>query len=140
MTSLVIPSKSQFSIIFKGGLIAAVIFIALGTITALWDNPFFFRMTPTSGFEIGLLLLQAIMFGIYFAMPSTQCAIKSLSTSGVLGFLGFACPVCNKILLYAFGSELLMAYLKPARIYLALIGTLVVGLALYMKKHPPEIE
>ena len=63
MTNLVILSKSQFSIIFKSGLIAAIVYVALGTVTALWDNPFFFRMTPTSGFEIILLSLQAIMFG-----------------------------------------------------------------------------
>ena len=133
MNNLDISSNDQFSLIFKGVLIASITFAALGTVTALWENPFFFRMTPTSGFEVILLSLQAIMFGIYFSIPSTQCATKTLSTGGVLGFLGFACPVCNKILLYAFGAELLLSYLEPARIYLAGIGTFVVAVALYVK-------
>jgi len=29
-------------------------------------------MTPTSGFEISLLALQAIMFGIYFSVPTAS--------------------------------------------------------------------
>lgn len=133
MNNLVTHPNSRFLLIFKGILIALITFAALGTVTALWNNPFFFRMTPTSGFEIVLLSLQAIMFGIYFSIPSAECATKTLSTGGVLGFLGFACPVCNKILLYAFGAELLLSYLEPARIYLAVVGTLIVGIALYVK-------
>lgn len=126
-------SNSQYLLLIKASFIAALSFAALGTVTALWENPFFIRMTPTSGFEIALLSLQAIMFGIYLSIPSNHCPTKTLSAGGVLGFLGIACPVCNKILLYAFGAELLLSYLEPARVYLAIIGTLVVGLALYIK-------
>jgi hypothetical protein len=133
MSSLESGSNPQYLLYLKGGLIATLTFAALGTVTALWENPFFFRMTPTSGFEIALLSLQAVMFGIYFSIPSNQCPTKTLSTGGVLGFLGFACPVCNKILMYVFGAELLLSYLEPARLYLAIIGTIVVGLALYIK-------
>lgn len=90
MKNLAIPTSDQFNLIFKGVLIAVITFALLGTVTALWGNPFFFRMTPTSGFEIVLLSLQAIMFGAYFSIPSNQCPTKTLSTGGVLGFLGFA--------------------------------------------------
>ena len=120
-------------LILKGSFLTALTFAAFGTVAALWDNPFFIRMTPTSGFEISLLALQAILFGIYFSIPTEYCSAKTLGTGGVLGFLGVACPVCNKILLYVFGAELLLTYLEPARIYLAVIGTLIVALALYVK-------
>lgn len=133
MKLLTAESNLQYQLYLKGGLIAALTFAALGTVTALWENPFFIRMTPTSGFEIGLLLLQSVMFGVYFSIPSISCPTKTLSTGGVLGFLGFACPVCNKILMYVFGAELLLSYLEPARIYLAVIGTLFIGLALFIK-------
>lgn len=133
MNILETRSNSQYLLFLKASFIATLSFAALGTVTALWENPFFIRMTPTSGFEIALLSLQAIMFGIYLSIPSSHCPTKTLSAGGVLGFLGIACPVCNKILLYAFGAELLLSYLEPARIYLAIIGTLVVGLALYIK-------
>ena len=133
MNSVLEKPDSQLALIVKGSLLATLSFAAFGTVTALWENPFFIRMTPTSGFEISLLALQAIMFGIYFSVPTAYCSTKSLSTGGVLGFLGVACPVCNKILLYVFGAELLLTYLEPARIYLAVIGTLIIGLALYVK-------
>jgi len=136
--TLKIAADSRYLLFLKASLIAALAFAALGTVTALWENPIFFRMTPTSGFEIALLSLQAIMFGIYLSIPSNHCPTKTLSAGGVLGFLGIACPVCNKILLYAFGAELLLSYLEPARIYLAIIGTLMVGLALYIKLKKPS--
>lgn len=84
MNTLAARSNSQLLLFLKGGFIAALTFVALGT-------------------------------------------------GGVLGFLGFACPVCNKILMYVFGAELLLSYLEPARIYLAVLGTLVISLALYIK-------
>ena len=133
MNSVAEIPVSRLVLIVKGSLIAALSFAAFGTVTALWENPFFIRMTPTSGYEVSLLALQAIMFGIYFSIPTNYCSTKSLSTGGVLGFLGVACPVCNKLLMYVFGAELLLTYLEPARIYLAVIGTLIIGLALYVK-------
>ncbi|MCH7882419.1 MAG: hypothetical protein IIB69_12795 [Proteobacteria bacterium] len=133
MNTLAARSNSQLLLFLKGGFIAALTFVALGTVTALWENPFFIRMTPTGGFEISLLAVQAVMFGVYFSIPTDSCSTKTLGTGGVLGFLGFACPVCNKILMYVFGAELLLSYLEPARIYLAVLGTLVISLALYIK-------
>lgn len=133
MNRVIEEQDSRPLLILKGSLLAILIFAAFGTISALWQNPFFIRMTPTTGFEISLLAIQAILFGIYFSIPTDYCSTKTLSTGGVMGFLGVACPVCNKILLYLFGAELLLAYLEPARIYLAAIGTLIVGMALYIK-------
>ena len=114
------------------GLIVAVVsFAGLGTISALWQNPFFIRMTPVDGWEIGLLALLSILIGIYIAIRSTNCATKSAATGGTLGFLGIACPVCNKILLLLFGGELLMAYYEPIRIYVAALGVLVTAGAVW---------
>ncbi len=46
-----------------------------------------------------------------------------------MGFVGVACPVCNKILLLLFGGELLLTYFEPVRIYVAATGVLVLGVA-----------
>ena len=99
MNSVAEKPVSRLVLVIKGSLVAALSFAAFGTVTALWENPFFIRMTPTSGYEVSLLALQAIMFGIYFSIPTGYCSTKSLSTGGVLGFLGVACPVC------VFGSD-----------------------------------
>lgn len=58
---------------------------------------------------------------------TTAGATKSATVGGVLGFIGVACPVCNKILLLIFGGELLMTYFEPVRIYVAAAGALLIA-------------
>jgi hypothetical protein len=90
-------------------------------------------MTPTSGFEIGLLALQAALLGIYVMIPMPACALKLASAGGILNFLGVACPICNKLLMALFGANLLLTYLEPIRIYLAALGALVTALAIWIR-------
>ena len=119
--------------IARGVVVAMVMFIALGTVAALWENPLFMRMTPTGGFEIALLLLLSVLTGLYVGMPQTECGKRAAGTGGIIGFLGIACPVCNKILVLLFGSTLLLEYYEPARLYLALGGTALLALAIRLK-------
>lgn len=111
--------------ILTGLALAAFMFLALGTIAALWKNPFFVRMTPAGDWEIGLLAVLSMLSGLYIVVRRPFCTNKTLGAGAVLGFLGVACPVCNKILVIIFGGELLLAYYEPVRIHLALIGILV---------------
>lgn len=117
----------------KGMTVAALTFAVLGTVSALWNNPFFVRMTPTSGFETTALALQAVLVGIYVAIPVRGCAVKLAGAGGVANFLGIACPVCNKILMLIFGANALLTYLEPARPYLAAGGVLVTTLAVLLR-------
>jgi len=111
--------------LLAGVAVAVVMFVALGSVTALWDNPFFVRMTPIGGWEVSLLALLSFLSGLYVMIRRPFCSNKKVSAGGVLGFLGIACPVCNKILLLIFGSELLLSYYEPVRIYIAIIGVLI---------------
>ncbi len=113
----------------KGVLIAVGSFVFLGTVAALWQNPFFIRMTPTSGFEIGLLALQAILLGVYISIPVPACAVKLASVGGIVKYVGIACPICNKLLLALFGASTLLTYLEPVRIYFAVGGVLLMSIA-----------
>ncbi len=119
-------------------------FIALGSVAALWDNPLFIRMTPVSGFEIAELAALSLLLGVYVAIRRPFCSIKTVSAGGVLGFLGVACPVCNKILLLLFGGELLLTYYEPVRIYVAAAGVLIAAVAVgrewvLVKRQPAAI-
>jgi len=98
--------------IARGIAVATAMFAGLGTAAALWENPLFMRMTPTGGFEITALLLQSALAGLYVGLP-TQCGVRTAGAGGVIGFLGIACPVCNKILMILFGSALLLEYYEP---------------------------
>jgi len=117
----------------KGVLFALAAFLVLGTVSALWPNPFFVRMTPTSGFETSLLALQAILLGVYVTIPAPACALKTASASTILNFVGVACPVCNKLLMAIFGASFLLTYLEPVRIYFAAFGVLVMALAIFIR-------
>lgn len=114
----------------KGSAAATASFAGLGTVSALWDNPFFIRMTPAGGWEIGLLAALSLLLGAYVAIRRPACSVKAAGTGGVLGFLGIACPVCNKILLLLFGGELLLTYFEPVRVYVAAVGVIIMLAAL----------
>jgi hypothetical protein len=86
-------------------------------------------MTPVSGFEIAALAALSLLLGLYVAIRRPFCSIKTVGTGGVLGFVGIACPVCNQILLFLFGGELLLTYFEPIRIYVAAAGVLIAALA-----------
>ncbi len=118
--------------IARGVTVATAMFAGLGTVAALWENPLFMRMTPTGDFEITVLLLQSALAGLYVCLPS-QCGGRTAGAGGVIGFLGIACPVCNKILMLLFGSTLLLEYYEPVRLYLALGGAALLAVAIGLK-------
>lgn len=124
---------------FRGVAVAAVTFAVLGTVAAIWANPLFMRMTPTSGFEVGLLLLQSALAGVYVGLPNPGCGGQRTAGFGaVVGFLGIACPVCNKILVFLIGSTWLLEYFEPVRVYVAMAGVALLALAIGLKVRRTE--
>ena len=114
----------------KGIASAFLAFVVLGTVSSLWDNPFFIRMTPAGNFEVILLFIMSVLLGYYVVIRRPFCSMKMAGSGGVLGFIGIACPVCNKVLLLLFGGEVLLIYFEPVRIYVALAGTIIVAITL----------
>lgn len=108
-------------------------FVLVGTVTALWPNPWFVRMMPAAGFEMALLGVQCLLGGLYLGIRAPSCSVKSAGSGSILGVLGIACPICNKILLAIFGSGLLLTYFEPIRLYVGLIGAGILLFALYRK-------
>lgn len=99
--------------------------------TAVITNPFFTRMTPVYWYDYIYLIADSILLGIYLGLTFgktqiKQCKVKGKAFSGgILGFLGIACPICNKILLLLFGVSFLMIYFEPIRPYLGLLSMLI---------------
>ena len=126
--SAVIQQTSPRRVITGLG-VAIATFALLGTVAAVWENPFFIRMTPAGEWEIILLALLALLTGTYVAIRRPFCSNRTVTTGGVVGFVGIACPVCNQILLLIFGSELLLTYFEPIRIYVAALGVVIAAVA-----------
>ncbi len=113
-----------------GALVTLLGFAGLGTVSALWPNPLFMRMTPAGVWEISLLAALSLLGGLYVALRRPACADRTAGAGGIVGFLGIACPTCNKLLMLLFGGELLLAYFEPVRLYVAAAGAAILALAL----------
>ena len=114
-------------------IIASASFLLLGTITALWNNSFFIRMTEVNGWDYIILSFESLLIGLFFGIQAPHCATKKAGIGGVLGFVGFGCSFSNKILLLLFGSSFLLSYFEPVRHYASALGLLF---SLY---HYPEV-
>ena len=122
----------------RGVAAAAAMFVALGTVAALWNNPLFMRMTPTGDFEIALLLMQSVLAGVYVGLPQSPCGKRTAGAGAIIGFLGIACPVCNKLLVLLIGGALLLEYFEPVRLYVALGGAALLAAAVWLKLTRPD--
>src|SRR3546814_16445915 len=114
----------------KGAAVAAASFAGLGTVSALWDNPLFIRMTPAGGWEVGLLAALSLLLGAYVWIRRPACSVKAAGAGSVLGFHGIACTVCNKVLLLLFGGELMLTYYEQCGVDVAAVGVIPVLAAL----------
>ena len=114
-------------------IIASAAFLLLGTITALWNNSFFIRMTEVSVWDYIILSFESLLIGLFFGIQAPHCATKKAGIGGVLGFVGFGCSVCNKILLLLFGSSFLLSYFEPVRHYAGALGLLLFSYALIQR-------
>lgn len=98
------------------------IFFVLGTLTALWDNPLFIRMTPITAVDFAILAAEAGLVGLFLGIRKAACPIKGVAFGGILGFQGFACTICNKVLLLAFGPAALLTWYEPYRYWVGAVG------------------
>ena len=118
-------------------------FIVLGTIAAIWTNPFFIRMVPVAGYELPLLAAQSVLLGLYVALRRPACQVRTIGAGSFVGFLGIACPICNKVLMFVFGASALMTYFEPVRLYVGLaglgLGVLAVVVTLRGPKAPTTV-
>jgi hypothetical protein len=68
-------------------IIATIVFVMMGTLTALWQNPYFIRMTPVTGLDYLILSLESMLIGLFFGIPTPRCASKKAGIGGVFEFL-----------------------------------------------------
>lgn len=114
-------------------LIATGVFVVLGTLTALWQNPFFIRMTPIAGWDFVILGMEALLLGLYLGVRAPACPVGRAGLGGVLAFLGFGCSICNKVLVLVFGAGFLLTYFEPYRYLIGAVGVAMLALALGRK-------
>lgn len=110
-----------------------------GVLTALIPNWYFIRTIESTPLDYLFLALTALGMGAYAGLSSYQG--ERLRTgdgyraSGgfLLGFLGFGCPTCNKLLLLLLGSGGTLAFVNPLRPLFGALGVALLGYVLYRK-------
>ena len=90
-------------------------------------------MTEVNGWDYIILSFESLLIGLFFGIQAPHCATKKAGIGGVLGFVGFSCSVCNKILLLLFGSSFLLSYFEPVRHYAGALGLLLFSYALIQR-------
>jgi len=120
--------------------ITVATFLLFDTVTALWSNPFFIRMTEVSDLDYVILGFETILIGLFFGIRVPKCAVKKAGFGGIFGFLGFGCSLCNKLLLLLFGSSFLLTYFEPIRYYVGVTGILIFSFALFQKLSLPVLD
>ena len=115
----------------RGTAVGLALFVVVGTVTAVWANPLFVRMTPVGPWEFGATVLTAFLAGVTTALWVPRCSLRTSGTGGLASFLGIACPTCNKILMLIFGGPALLAWFDPVRPWLAAAGVIVMGFAAF---------
>jgi hypothetical protein len=113
----------------RGTVVGLPLFALLGTVAAVWTNPFFVRMTPVGPWEFAATVLTALLAGITSALWIPTCRMRATGTGGIASFLGIACPTCNKVLMLIFGGPALLAWFDPIRPWLAAVGAAVMAVA-----------
>lgn len=122
--------KKNYKIILYGILSSLSYFLIFGVISAVFSNPFFTRMTPVRTLDWTLIILSSILIGIftyqYFLLKSKKTFCSNYATGGgILAFLAFVCPVCNKLILLLLGFSGAMTYFAPIQPIIGIIGILL---------------
>ena len=69
----------------RGTLVAIALFVAVGTVTAVWANPFFTRMSPVGPWELLATSLLAALSGVTTAFWVPQCRMPSMRQQAYAG-------------------------------------------------------
>jgi hypothetical protein len=124
--------KSYIKYVGLSIFVSLFLFFLFGITTALLKTKYYMRMIPNTALDYFFLISSSILLGIYVGVHYykknnvNQC--NTIATTGGIGsFFAFACPVCNKLLIFLFGATALMTYFEPYRPALgfASIGLLV---------------
>jgi len=117
-------------------LVAAIGLVVIGLPTAMYENPFFVRMTPVRPQDYVIWVVSAVLIGLtvgsYFAGGSKAGEEKILS-GGVLSVLAVGCPICNKPVVLLLGISGALTFFAPIQLYIGIASVLLLGWTLLLR-------
>ncbi len=122
-----------------GLLTAAAFGVSVGVITGAIDTPIFERATPTYAIDYPIWALNALLVGALagvsvFAMRRRQdFGSGSIYAGGFLSAFAISCPLCNGLLVAAFGTGAAANFFDPARPFIGGLTALFMGFVLFRR-------
>jgi hypothetical protein len=111
--------------------LAAVLgLVVIGLPTAIYENPFFVRMTPVRPQDYVIWALSAALIGLivgsYFVARSTSGDGKVVS-GGLLSVIAVGCPTCNKLVVLLLGTSGALNIFAPLQLYVGIASVFLLA-------------
>ncbi len=103
-----------------------------GLISVLIPNTWFSRVTEIHWWDYYYLPVSAILVGVFVAqrallrLRSPGCKLTA-GAGGIAAFLGFSCPVCNKVLVLLLGLPGVLTWIEPYQAWIGAGGILALA-------------
>jgi hypothetical protein len=114
-------------------LATAAALVVIGLPTAIYENPFFVRMTPVRPQDYVIWALSAALLGLiagsYFAVRPEGGDGKIVS-GGLLSAIAVGCPTCNKLVVALVGTSGALNVFEPLQLYLGVFSVILLVWAL----------
>ena len=117
-------------------LAAVMGLVVIGLPTAIYENPFFVRMTPVRAQDYAIWVVSSVLIGLivgsHFAGGAASGEEKTLS-GGILSVLAVGCPICNKPVVLLLGTSGALTFFAPIQLYLGIASVILLGWALFLR-------
>lgn len=118
--------------------------LLIGIPTVLIPNPFFIRMTPTSGQDYLIWAISSALLGTVLALailsPTVSPPLPTRGTGNwrmmagtLLSFFSVGCPICNKLVVLLLGLSGAMTFFNPLRPFLGIASIILLSVTLFLR-------
>ena len=135
-----IPGRSPLLPAMAVGLLTAVAFgLSVGVITGAIDTPIFERATPAYTIDYPIWAINALLVGalagvsVYAMRQRRSFGAGSIYAGGFLSAFAISCPLCNGLLVAAFGTGAAANFFDPARPLIGGLTALFMAFMLYRR-------
>lgn len=133
-------ARSPLVIPVTVGLLTAAAFgLSVGVITGAIDTPIFERATPAYAIDYPIWALNAVLVGALagvsmFAMRRRRdFGSGPIYAGGFLSAFAISCPLCNGLLVAAFGTGAAANVFDPARPFIGGVTALFMAIVLFRR-------
>lgn len=97
--------------------------LAIGTVSAIFANPYFTRMTPIRAQDFPIWVATGVLVGLIagtFAISSVGGHSGKVIAGGLFADLAVGCPVCNKAVVLLIGTSGALTFFEPLQLWIGL--------------------